>query len=82
LKEKDLDYSSKFLGTYNEDSKIPWYAKTKSWKKEGNFGNQRYDMQDLVDQIREEKDSYKNRYYRESLREQKLEANEPSNYNF
>jgi hypothetical protein len=35
-----------------------------------------------VDQIREEKDRYKNRYYRESLREQKLEANEPSNYNF
>ena len=75
-----MDYSSKFLGTYNDDSKIPWYAKTKSGKKESNLGKQRYDMEDLVDQIREEKERNKYRYYRESLREErKLEANEPPN---
>ena len=29
LKDKDIDYSSKFLGTYNDDGKMPWYAKSK-----------------------------------------------------
>jgi hypothetical protein len=52
LKGKDLDYSSKFLGTYNEDSKIPWYAKTKYLKENSKMRRQRYDMEDLVDQIR------------------------------
>ena len=29
LKGKDMDYSSKFLGTYANDDKKPWYAKRK-----------------------------------------------------
>ncbi len=68
MKGKDLDYSSKFLGTYNEDSKIPWYAKTKYLKENSKMRRQRYDMEDLVDKIREEKDRSRNRYYRESIR--------------
>ena len=47
-----MDYSSKFLGTYNEDSKIPWYAKTKIQNENSKLRKQRYDMEDLVDQIR------------------------------
>ena len=27
-----MDFSSKFLGTYNSDSKKPWYLKTKGEK--------------------------------------------------
>ena len=54
-----MDYSSKFLGTYNDDSKIPWYAKSSSMAnstkldpKQKMLKNQRYDMDDLTDQIR------------------------------
>ena len=71
LKEKDLDYSSKFLGTFNDDSKIPWYAKTKNLKEKSNLRRQRFDMDDLVDKIREEKNRNKNRIYRESLKEER-----------
>lgn len=46
-----MDYSSKFLGTYNDDGKIPWYAKSKGLIKNNNdvkaqkkLSKQRYDM--------------------------------------
>ena len=29
LKDKNMDYSSKFLGTYNDQRKMPWYSKKK-----------------------------------------------------
>lgn len=52
-----MDYSSKFLGTYNDDGKIPWYAKCKGLIVDDKNGQkkmsrQRYDMQDLTDKLR------------------------------
>ena len=29
LKDKNMDYSSRFLGTYNEERNMPWYSKKK-----------------------------------------------------
>jgi len=48
LKDKNMDFSSRFLGTYNDEKHMPWYSKKKGVQSEKHKNRHFVDLDDVI----------------------------------